>query len=189
MPKKTVEAIVASGNHYLIQVKANQPSLLGDITKTMNNRIAHSVYQTQEKSRGRLETRTVTTYQVQHSDLQSIWSGLSTYIRVERTRQTAQKTTVEQAFYITDWSTIQKGAEYFYKGIRQHWHIENSLHYVKDVIHKEDKNKLKNKGAIIASIISSVAINIGRKNAQWSIEDNQILFRANIKKTIKLIRT
>ncbi|PID56008.1 MAG: hypothetical protein CR986_10545 [Ignavibacteriae bacterium] len=46
------------------------------------------------------------------------------------------------SFYITDLSTTD--AEYVGKGIRSHWHIENKLHYTKDVIMREDKESTKN---------------------------------------------
>ena len=42
---------------------------------------------------------------------------------------------------MTDLATTD--AAIYGKGIRGHWKIENSLHWVKDVIHGEDKNAIR----------------------------------------------
>jgi len=69
-------------------------------------------------------------------------------------------------------SDLDLNAEEFHQGIRGHWGIENRLHWVKDEIHKEDKNKIRcGTGPVAASIFSSIAINIHRKNGNDSISE------------------
>lgn len=190
LPKKTLETIINSGNSYLIQAKGNQPTLLTDIKKVTS--IATSVcdsHETTETNRGRLEIRRVSTFKVENEALQEIWKDLKSYIKVERLCEEKGLISLETSFFVSNLTTVENNAIFFYKGIRDHWRVENDLHYVKDVVHKEDDNRLSNKGAVISSIASSIAINISRKNAKWSIEDSQIIFCADISKTIKYIRT
>lgn len=81
-------------------------------------------------------------------------------------------------------------AEYYHNAIRGHWKIENSLHWVKDVIHKEDANQIRTKnGPINNAIFSTIAINIHRKNGNHSITHGQIKFGRQIENLFELIRT
>lgn len=81
-------------------------------------------------------------------------------------------------------------AQFYHKGIRNHWRIENALHWVKDVFHNEDNNRIRNKnGAINISMISSFAINLQRLKVSWSIKEAIAYCSFNIKKVIKLFRT
>lgn len=112
------------------------------------------------------------------------WKHLSKYIVVERKRNDAH----EISYYITDKKVDD--AEYFYQITRHHWGIENGLHFVKDVVHKEDKNRIKqDAGAMFASLASSVAINMSRKEQEQSITYSQIFFRSNIREALNIIRT
>ncbi|WP_196890196.1 transposase, partial [Aureivirga sp. CE67] len=91
-------------------------------------------------------------------------------------------------YYMTNMDS--NNAEFYHRGIRNHWKIENSLHWVKDVFHNEDKNRIKNRnGAINIAIISTIAINLQRLNIGWSIKDAIGYCTFNLKKVIKLFRT
>ena len=115
------------------------------------------------------------------------WKGLNTYIIVHRQRTVQGKTVSENACFMSD---ICLSASAFHNGIRDHWGIENKLHWVKDVVHNEDDNRIRcGSGPIAASIFSTIAINIHRTNGNQSITNGQILFRANVKELFNLIRT
>ncbi len=59
----------------------------------------------------------------------------------------------------------QNNAQFYHKEIRNHWRIENSFFWVKDVFHNGDINSNRtNSGHIYCSIFSSIAINIQRLN-------------------------
>ena len=76
-------------------------------------------------------------------------------------------------YYISDY--FQSDAQFYHEGIRGHWTIENSLHWVKDVIIGEDNNQVKSgSGAINRAVCTSIAINIQRKNGQYSISEGHI---------------
>lgn len=69
--------------------------------------------------------------------------SIQTVISVIRHRKTKGKKTVrEEAFFISDLPP-SKWAAYFGKYIREHWKIENCLHYSKDVSLWEDYSKIR----------------------------------------------
>ena len=109
-------------------------------------------------------------------------------IHIHRVRIEKGKETHSNSFYISD--LFQTSAEYFSKGIRGHWGIENRLHCVKDVIHKEDHNRIKTgTGPIAYAIFSTVAINIHRKKGFQSITEAQAQAQVNIKDLVCSIST
>ena len=115
------------------------------------------------------------------------WKNLQRVVLVNRERTEKGKRIEKNAFFITD---IHLQAMEFHEGIRGHWGIENRLHWVKDVIHKEDSNRIKNGNAPLnRAVLSTMAINLHRKNGHQSITYGQIKFGSNVKDLFNLIRT
>lgn len=188
MSKKTVEQIIESDNDYTIQVKGNQPSLFKEIQRVMVEQAPLDQYDEQEKDHGRESNWTVTVYDAIQSDKSKEWMGLKRFIHVHKITRIKGKVTESNRVYITSRPNIC--AKYHHIGIRGHWTIENSLHWVKDVVHKEDKNGIrKNNGPVNSSIFSSIAINIHRKNGLHSITEAQIVANANFNELFDQIRT
>ncbi len=79
------------------------------------------------------------------NNLKNGWESISRIIYIKRSFSSKKKEHITESFYVTDLKT--DNAEYMAKGIRKHWHIENKLHYVKDVIMREDKESTRNKKA------------------------------------------
>ena len=159
MPKKTTEIIIESGNDYTIGVKGNQPTLLKKVKEVSAYPNQKSFSRTIEKNRGRIELREAFVYDAP-KELKDDWKNISKIIRIERTTKEKEKVTQESAYFI---SSKDGDAEYFNRGIRLHWGIENSLHYVKDVTFKEDASKIKKGNAPENnSIIRNIVINIFR---------------------------
>ncbi len=98
-----------------------------------------------------------------------------------KTRQSS-----ETAYYISD--VRSNKAAYFARHIRGHWGIENRLHWVKDVVMKEDSSKIK-KGAAPEnfSIMRNIVCNIFRANGFDSIKYAMELNANNLKELFKLI--
>lgn len=185
-PKKTIQAIVETGNHYVAQVKGNQLSLLKDI-KAQATQNPIDTFIEKDNTRGRKVTRTISTFSVENPTILKGWQNVKTYIVVHRNKVEKGIVTDETAYFIAD---LSFDAERFHQIIKQHWGVENKLHWVKDVIHNEDNNRIRcGSGPIAASIFSSIAINIHRKEYGNSITDNQILFRANVKELFNITRT
>lgn len=186
-PKKTIEAIIESGNHYVAQVKGNQKTLLEEVKNIIVSQIPLSTYELQQKGHGRDMTWQVSVFDASQSGKTAEWKNLKGVILVRRERTQGQKSVKKEAYFISD---LALQSEEFHQGIRGHWGIENRLHWVKDVIHKEDSNGIKRENAPLnRAVLSTIAINIHRKNGQQSITYGQIKFGANVKELFKLIRT
>lgn len=166
MPKKTVELIVASGNDYVIAVKANQPSLYKQIqaltAQTTPSSIAHSF----ERSRDRKTHRQVSVFE-DISGISSDWIGLKRLIKVERTGSRAGLPYEQIAYYI---SSLTFTASEFARGIRDHWGIENRLHWVKDMVLCEDRSRIRTLDAPANfSLIRAIVMNLLRLHGYTSL--------------------
>lgn len=116
----------------------------------------------QTKARGRIEIRKVFIYK-NLSGISTQWVGLKRLIKVERYVTTKKQQRQETAYYISDIASNK--ANCFAKHIQNHWAIENRLHWVKDVIMKEDASRTaKGMAAENLSIIRNIVCNIFRAN-------------------------
>lgn len=182
--KKTTKLIIESGNDYVITVKGNQPRLLAKL-KTITE--AHWPCERVvdiEKNRGRTTCRLVSVF----ADLRGIdcdWLGAKTCIQVERIGIRSGKQYLQTNYYI---SSLLSKAVTFAEGIRQHWGIENRLHWVKDVIFGEDAAPFTNSNtAANWSIIRSIAINLARKGGYDSLTKAQRFLAHDIDKLFLLL--
>ena len=146
----------------MIGVKKNQPKLYEQIKATTSDQgQIHSRYSQLELNKGRLERREVFV----SNDLTGIskeWEGLKEIIKVKRWTKRKTGVSEEEAFFI---SSRPSHALTYFDGIRSHWEIENSLHWVKDVTFKEDASKIRTGHAPEnMSTIRNIAINIFRHN-------------------------
>ena len=190
MSKKTVATIIASGNDYCIQVKGNQPKLHQQIQENIAKNMPVDTDYQSEKNRGRTENRLVEIY----DDLSGIspeWVGLSRIIHVHRFGHRPDKKKNEgyydeHHYYIL--SAKMDKASLVASGIRGHWHIENRLHYVKDVVQNEDESGIKVGKAIEnLSLLKNAAINLFRSNGFQSITKANIHFANKIEKMMELV--
>jgi predicted transposase YbfD/YdcC len=180
LPKKVVAEIVASGNHYLIQVKANQPTLYQAIEATIQAQSPQQTSFSQEKGHGRQSEWVVCSYKVTDEALQAIWKNLFMFVVVRRFTLREGKEVEDASYYITD---VQKEAKWYQENIRGHWHIENRLHYVKDVVLNEDHNHIQDHNrAVNVAVFNTFAINILRNEGFDSITKGKIFFGADIRK-------
>ncbi len=186
MPKKTVEQIVDSGNHYVIQVKRNQPSLFSAIECAILTQTPLDSYDEQEKGHGRHSRWTVNVYNAAQDQKANEWKNLRRFIHVHKHTIKKNEESHADRFYISDQFTTD--AKFFHQGIRGHWKIENSLHWVKDVVHGEDQNGIRTaNGPLNTAVFSAIAINIHRKNGHYSITDGQLYFSDKIKELFEII--
>lgn len=161
MPKKTVKAIVESGNDYLIAVKGNQPKLQAQIHSNIATSQPLSTFTQKEKNRGRIEQRYVALYD-NIDQIDSEWVGVQRLVFVHRTGYRPDKGPCDEKHYYMLSSCIND-AQIVAQAIRGHWLIENQLHYVKDVHFNEDRNKIrKGNPASILSLFQDMAINLYR---------------------------
>jgi len=162
------KAITERGGDYVLAVKANQPTLFGEIGRYFDDPDARVARRTDvDKGHGRLETRR---YAVSH---EVDWlSGDRRYPDEPRFPKLAAiamvEATVEKAGTITTMrrlflSSAPLTPELLEKAVRGHWGIENGLHWVLDVIFGEDQSRLrKGHGAHNMAVVRHFAINAVR---------------------------
>jgi len=123
--------------------------------------VTHSKFSEMEKDHGRIETRKVFSIgkleEIDGLGLEK-WPGLRSVTLVESKRNLKGKTTIEYRYYL---SSLSADAERIGKAIRGHWGIENSLHWVLDVVFNEDKARnRKDHSATNMAMIRHMAINL-----------------------------
>ena len=140
-----------------------------------------------EINRGRDERREVSVYNDLYGIDTSQWVGIKEVIKVERTVYQPNKETpsIDTSYYIS--STRLQASDYN-KGIRSHWAIENSLHYVKDVTFCEDTSRIRTGNAPTNfSIIRNIAINALRRLNFASFPQAIRLVGGNIPKLLEIL--
>lgn len=156
--RATAQHIVDGQADYILAVKQNQSNLYQSIEDSFNRQVPTHVVKDINKDHGRIETRICSIItDLRWIDQRADWMKLNTIIKIESTRAVGEKTSTETRYYI---SSLNKDAAYFNQSIRQHWHIENSLHWVMDVQFREDEaRKRKDNAAENFAIIRRIALN------------------------------
>ena len=168
MSKKTVSEIVQGGNDYLIVVKRNQKTLHRQIELQTVNSTPIRCFEQTEKTRNRLIHRAVKVFSPP-LNLDSHWREVKSVIKIFRsgTRGNHDYESDSPTYYI---SSLPPTSILISQGIRRHWSIENRLHWVKDVVTKEDTSpQLKGKASTNISLIKSWVINLLRVHGFDSI--------------------
>jgi predicted transposase YbfD/YdcC len=145
------------------KLKRIKKKLLEQITFNSNVSKAISNHETIEQNRGRDETRRVFVYDDLYGIDTTQWLGIQQIVKVERVTFTSKRDlpSLDTSYFI---SSVTRTAEEYNKGIRSHWAIENSLHYVKDVTFNEDASRIRTGNAPTNfSIIRNIAINVLRR--------------------------
>ena len=164
----TVKTASEQAVDVLVQVKANQPTLLEDCQRTADSAPPVGHYEEPvEKQRNRIESRTVDVFPPdQVTDTDKWGDAIQSIIKVFRYREvfdTESKTwrdTSETSWYIC---TRLVDAETSCHGIRQHWGVENRNHYVRDVTLCEDASRIRVNPTVFARL-RSLTLNILRAN-------------------------
>lgn len=160
--QKTIARVIADKKaHYILAVKANQLALLEEIETAFTLSPISSKSTTKEKGHGREEERTCDVISDLHFiDQQQHWSGLSRVIRLSSKRTIKGETSKETRYFI---SNKAQESDFFKRAIRSHWGIENSLHWVLDVLFEEDGcRKNKENAAENFNLIRKMGLNILR---------------------------
>jgi predicted transposase YbfD/YdcC len=189
--KEIAAQIVDGGGNYLLQVKKNQPMLYADIQEHFSRmaddaglRAACRSHSTMEEGHGRQEER--------HYYITAAPDSVRTGHEWKRLRAIGQVVSFterngtlqsETRYFITSCAPQVKR---FAAGVRGHWGIENSLHWVLDVTYDEDRSRIQeNQGrdnfALLRRITTSLIKGEGtkesirgkRKLAGWN--DNMLL--------------
>jgi predicted transposase YbfD/YdcC len=145
---KTAEQIVAAQADYLFALKENQETLYDDVKTYFEdfdcihpdpNIACHSTF---EVDHGRLERRFhgVSGDVSWLVDRHPLWKTIKSIGVIDATCESGDKISQERRLYV---SSLPPDPELFATSGRGHWGIENSLHYVLDVVYREDAARIK----------------------------------------------
>ena len=169
--------VTEQGADYVLALKANQSGLYGEVEQAFTAEQArrfsgarHETLTTQERNHGWIETRrhvllTDPEY-LDYFNREGKWWGLAAVGMVERTREVNGRVERQtRYYYITTLSGDAKlsAVEVFARAVRSHWHVENKLHWVLDVVFREDESCAR-MGRVSEnfSVICQMALNLLR---------------------------
>ena len=156
--------IVEQKSDYALALKANQESLYDDVVLLLNDPEAKqsTMPPVVEADHGRIETRTAAvSTEIAWLQQQHQWPGLQAVGKVVRRRETAGKVTTETAYYLL---STPLTPERFNQVVRQHWGVENSLHWRLDVVMNEDQDRTRmGHGPENLAVLRHMAINAMQK--------------------------
>ena len=179
----TAQLILGRGADYAMTVKANMPTLHKQLKKLPWARIPS--VSSVSKDHGRRARRTI------KAALAPAWIEFADAPQVAQLRRTVVKKgkkTVEVAYLIT--SGRSASPETLAAWVRRHWHIENKLHWVRDVTYQEDKPLVRTGNAprVVASL-RSLAISILRLDGHTNIAAANRHHARDPQRTLKLLQT
>lgn len=173
--KKIAEAIINKGGDYLLSVKENQPTqyeALKDFFRIAEEEqyanITYEQCQSIEKDHGRIETRRcVTTNQLDWLEKKLKWKNMQSIVMIESIREIGKTRSIEQRFYVT---SAPANALRLAKSVRNHWGIENRLHWCLDVSFNEDQCRVRiGDAAENFSILRRIALNLLRQETSKKV--------------------
>lgn len=141
--KKITTTILDAGADYVIQVKDNQKKLHEDIALFFQEPAngPFDSFETLDGDHGRIETRRYfTTGDIGWLPGKEEWTGIRTICMALRQRDVNGETSTEAAFFI---SSLENHAPIIAKSIREHWGIENALHWCLDISFREDHCRVR----------------------------------------------
>jgi predicted transposase YbfD/YdcC len=163
--KAIASKIIERKGNYALMVKDNQPKLLEDIGNAVGRALAsdfkgieHDQYSTEDRGHGRVEKRHYTilidpTGIKQKDD----WEGLRVVGMCVRERQVGTAEPTMQTSYFIGSQVMS--AKRYAKALRNHWGIENNLHWQLDVSFAEDANRFtKRNGAENLALLRKLAL-------------------------------
>lgn len=153
--KSNVEKVIKLKGDYVVPIKLNQESFYNDLTLYFNdkqldiikaNGTGNAYLKQIEKSHSSIityeyfQTEDISWYY----DLKN-WKGIKSFGLVKKTIERNKNKTIEMRYYI---SSLYIDIDTFSKAIRQHWSVENKLHWHLDFTFKQDDNSTMDKNAL-----------------------------------------
>ena len=146
--REIAKKIVDKKADYVLALKGNQGSLREDVELFAAEQKSNgfkdtkvSRHETVDGDHGRIETRAYTViHDIAWLQERHDWPGLKSVVMVESTREIGDKIEREIRFYIT---SLVLAAHLIGPVIRSHWAVENSLHWVLDMIFRDDECRVR----------------------------------------------
>jgi predicted transposase YbfD/YdcC len=178
----TAQVILGQEADYVMTVKANMPTLYRQLRKLPWSRIP--AVSSASTDHGRRARRTI------KLAMAPDWIGFDGAAQVAQLRRTVTrkgKKTVEVVYLIT--SDRDADAVTLAAWIRGHWHIENKLHWVRDVTYQEDKSLVRTGNAPrVMATLRRLAISILRLDGHANIAAANRHHTRDPQRTLKLLQ-
>ncbi len=199
--KKIAQQIIDQGADYLLAVKDNQPTLHAKIEEMFTDaegagyaHTSYDQYEKTEKNHGRIETRRcwmiddpAYLFYIQGPKEKKWWPGLQSIVKVEAIRRLGEETSREIRYYISSRAAC---AEVMNAAVREHWGIENGLHWVLDIAFREDESRVrKGHGPELFAILRHMALNLIKqdKSTKGGIEAKRLRAGWNNRYLLRLL--
>lgn len=151
-----VEAVVSLKGDYVVPIKGNQSNFYNDLILYFDEKKLEMIkagqtgtaYLDYKEKRGEnlIHYEYYQTEDVKWYFDRKKWKKLNSIGLVKKTIETSQETKVEYRYYI---SSLFLNIELFSNAIRNHWSVENKLHWHLDFTFKQDDNTTVNKKALM----------------------------------------
>jgi predicted transposase YbfD/YdcC len=196
--KEIAEQIIDQKGDYILRVKANQGTLHDAIETTFKQAEtlqyeAMTYYAAQDEmnnNHGRIESRKCIILPIMYLMTMKLkWKGLKSLVMVISERETHEGKTVEYRYYIS--SLDPKQPEKILGSIRDHWQVENNLHWVLDVAYREDQSRIRDENsALNMSWLRKTAIGLLKRatNIKGSIRRKQLTIWAKPEYLLDIIK-
>ena len=167
--RKICQQIIDQNADYVIGLKGNQGTLREDVELFFDEHLERGIggdfireSETVDADHGRIETRRYTI--CSNTDWlteRHNWPGLKAVIMSEYEREIRGKAETVRRFHI---ASFIDSPEKMARHIRNHWQVENSLHWVLDVTFRQDDCRIRNGNAAANfATINTAAINLLRR--------------------------
>jgi predicted transposase YbfD/YdcC len=142
--KETAQAIRQQEADYILQIKGNQETLLGQVQNLFLAAGEHgfrgvSRHATVDKQPSRRERREYYALPAPEEIAKS-WPAAQSIVMIYRERKRGPRTSSETSFAL---SSLPPEAAKLASYIRNHWGIENTLHWSLDVTFSEDQSRIR----------------------------------------------
>lgn len=164
--KSIAKQITSQGGEYVLSLKGNQGKLSEAVEDYFTSAkrdnfelLEHDRYENIDGDHGRIELRRYDVlYEVDWLDPKKVWGGLSAVGCVYSERTVNGVTSRESRYYLL---SSRMPAEAFASAVRNHWGIENKLHWVLDMAFREDECRVRQgNSAENLAILRHMALNL-----------------------------
>lgn len=157
--KEIATTILDRKGDYLLAVKGNQKTLHQAVRSAFVSSLDDQAGHRQiESGHGRQEYREY--HVLDARDVESLpdWPGLKTIgVAIRYSRNKSGQETLDHRYYISS-AVLDESA--FAQAVRSHWDVENRLHWVLDVVFREDACKIsRDNGACNLAVLRHIAAN------------------------------
>jgi predicted transposase YbfD/YdcC len=156
--KDIASKIIDQKSDYVFGLKGNQSNTLGAVEMHFDTTPDIDSLTTTDGGHGRIETRCYQALAADEIPELAQWPGCQSAAMVTSIREMGDKKSIESRYYI---SSLPPDVDRLAKAIRGHWSIENSLHWVLDVVFDEDRSRVRTgESPENVAILRHMAINL-----------------------------